>query len=154
MDIINAFFCDRCEIGQFGKINVYGWITSEHITVDSTPYNFISNLVISGKTEKEVDVEGLEVKVKFSKKDGSLAWEITSPFKSGLTRQTGIPPFPVFLVFPVTFEIPSPGEMNIQVLKNGSKLYQVDYSFIHGKSPNIKMPGHIPQAKTDRKSVV
>lgn len=139
-------FCDNLELGQFGKLNLYGFIPGDTISMDRVPYNFISHLVIWGNSS-EPEVQ-LKLNLSLSDKSGSRLDTIECDLAEPVSRfSSGNPPFSLFVIIPISLTIQRYGSITVSVSENDSELYQESYKIVKGDSPNTKLNEHIPHFK-------
>src|SRR3989344_5161524 len=145
--ITRTFFCDSFELGQFGKLNIFGFIPRSSIAINEVPYNLVSNFVIVGEMEQDDELRlslSANLKDQNNQSISNIQHDL-SKFVSAEKR--GTPPFLLFLKIPVQIEIVSYGRMIISVAEQDKQIFQESYDIVLGESPSLAIREHIPQSK-------
>jgi hypothetical protein len=146
--IDRIFFCDSIAQGQFGKINIFGFIPTNSIALNELPYTLVSHLVVWGLTS-EADVT-LRLKLEI-KNDADKTLSTCELDARGYKAKSvsGQPPFHLFMVVPCKLTIEAYGSISISILSpDNSNIYQTSYKLMEGEAPHSGVKDHIPQSAT------
>lgn len=134
--------CSHIEEGQFSKVNIIGLNVTGVIGFDKLPYTFISYIAVQGRADENIKDASLEIVLKDEK--GNVV-DIFKPDKFG--DQAIAKESVVFFVLPFKIPIKNFGEMIINFMANGKKIYSEGYELTQGSSPNIQATKNLPHAK-------
>lgn len=145
LKINKIFFLDSVSSGQFGKLNLVGLIPTRTISVASIPYNFITNILLLGESNK---IPGnlflkLESFDSSGNKQTSQIIDLTEDSKS----IGGSPPYQIFLIIPVKIAVTSICSLDVILFDSDGILYKENFNFEIGNAPASKIDEHLPHSK-------
>jgi hypothetical protein len=138
ISIEKAFFCDHITTGQYGKLNITGFIPSNTLSFDRVPYTFTTYLVVSGQTNQALNEPGISIKTR------NQSEVIEVDVNINLELREEIPRTPIFLVIPMSYEVQQYWLMEMKVRQWDIILYEDVYDIVQWDSPNINVQWHSP----------
>jgi|GEM_PF-5873499 len=132
ISIKRIFFCDTANKGQFGKINISGYISTKKIGIDQEPYVFDSTIVIEGDINSGFEASNLKVNIIMKDQHGQKNGDACITVDIPSCDQDK----PLMLIIDLRFKI-SFGSMEISVIHNVQTIFSDEYGIVQEKAPNI-----------------
>lgn len=137
--IHRIFFCDDVSEGAFGKLNLSGYIPSNRIAINTSPYVFDSHIVIEGAIRKGFPKTNTTISVVLFDeqgiKTGDASLTLTIPECNEDEAR-------LVLVAALRWNIAF-GSLSVDVLINGQSLHSEAFKIIQGDAPNINVNGDV-----------
>ncbi len=137
--IHRIFFCDDVSEGAFGKLNLSGYIPSNRIAINTSPYVFDSHIVIEGTVRQGFPRADVTISVLMfddqETKIGDAYLKLTIP---GCDKEEVRLTLVAAMRWKITF-----GSMRLDVLIEESVIHSEIFKIIQGDAPNIHVNGEI-----------
>lgn len=137
IEIHRAIFCEEVSEGQFGKLNLMGYIPSKKISVDRVPYLFRSTLLLEGNISKGEQAVGLTITLVFRNQQGADVERIAG--KPMIIQVDPDKDQTLTILAPFDRLIIEYGFLDVLVHTDSQVVLSETYEIVQGEAPNVRL---------------